>query len=149
MTLRLELPSGLLIAADPSRLFGDTPALALSLPLGGFPVTLAADAVEVRFRSDEPTEWTRLPGFATPSGYGCLLDATALDAFTDLGDEPVDEYELLLERLRAGGSAPVDFNGILAFPAAAGVPEIALGTDEDHVAIRLIIRLADKPPRSM
>jgi hypothetical protein len=150
MTPRLELPTGLLIAADPSRLFGDTPALALSLPIGGFPVTLADDAVQVRFRSEQPTQWTRLPGFETPSGYGCLLDATALDAFTGLGDEPVDEYELLLERLRAGdsdsgiGGSPVDFNGILVFPAAAGVREIALGTDEDGIVSRLTIHLGSE-----
>jgi hypothetical protein len=36
-------------------------------------------------------------GYPVTSGFGCFIDAGALDAYTDLGDEPIDEFELLLE----------------------------------------------------
>lgn len=160
MTTRLELPTGRLIAADPSRLFGDAGAVEAVLPVGSFPVSVGAGTAEVSFGTQTVSPRAMsLHGFDTPSGYACLLDQAALDDFTDLGDEPVDEYELLLERLRAaergeplpgdeagvgpGDGLPLDFRGILVFPAGSGVREIALDEAEDGSISRLVLTLQE------
>ncbi len=92
----LALPTGQLIVGDPSALFGDAKPLGLVLPPGHYPVSARADGFELSLGGGEPVRWAdAAPGFDTPSGYVCLLDAAALEQFTDLGDEPVDEYELL------------------------------------------------------
>ena len=131
----LTLPTGRLIAADPAALYGDARPLADGLPPGAFTVTGGPGTVEIRADGPgaepdpaaRPTRWEQRPGFPTPSGRLALLDADALEAFTDLGDEPVDEYELLAERLADDRGGPVEFGGLLVVPCPAGVGAVRLG----------------------
>ena len=125
----LEVTSGLVIAADPATLYADArPLPPPALPLGAFPVTRTPGLVRVEFAAGPPDRHVELPGFPTASGLGCLLDADALAGFTDLGDEPVDEFELLAERLAAGDPAGlVSFGGLVAFAAPYGTGAIRLG----------------------
>ena len=96
--LQLELPTGSLIAGDAAALFADARPLIEGLPTGCFPATRVAGGLEVRLTEAEPVGWTESAELSTPSGYAALLDAGALAEYTDLGDEPVDEFELLAER---------------------------------------------------
>jgi hypothetical protein len=129
----LELATGKLIAGDPATLYADAHPLATTLPRGSFPVLWTPGLVRVEFAAEPPTSWVDHPGFRTGSGYGCLLDADALAEFTGLGDEPVDEYELLAERF--AGSAPADpardglvaFRGLIAFAAPGGAGAVRIG----------------------
>lgn len=98
LTATLDLPTGKLIAGDPATLYADALPIATTLPRGTFPVRWTPGLIRVEFAAEPPTAWVNHPGFRTGSGHGCLLDADALADFTDLGDEPVDEYELLAER---------------------------------------------------
>ena len=117
MYATLALPTGRLIVGDPSALFGDAKPLGLVLPPGEYRVSAHASGLELRVSHVEPVRWeTVAPGFDAPSGYLCLLDEFALAEFTDLGDEPVDEYELLTERLREHPDEPVEFSGLVVFP---------------------------------
>jgi hypothetical protein len=141
MKAMLKLPTGRLIAADPSVLYGDARPLAAGLPPGEFTVASGPETVEIRVYSPaagsepgsdaqseaQPSRWERRPGFPTPSGRLALLDAQALEEFTDLGDEPVDEYELLAERLADSPGGPVEFGGLLVVPCPAGVGAVRLG----------------------
>jgi hypothetical protein len=135
----LALPTGRLIVGDPGELFGDAKPLGLALPPGDYPVSAGADGFEVTIAGAEPVRWTdAAPGFDTPSGYVCLLDAAALEEFTDLGDEPVDEYELLTERLRAHPGEPIEFAGLLVLPAAHRVRTLRAGFDGADRLTRLV-----------
>lgn len=140
MYATLALPTGQLIVGDPSVLFGDAKPLGLALPPGDYPVSASAKGFELIIGDGEPApvRWTdAAPGFDTPSGYVCLLDAAALEEFTDLGDEPVDEYELLTERLRAHPGEPVEFSGLLVLPAGRQVRTLRAGYDDADRLTRL------------
>lgn len=134
----LALPSGQLIIGDPSALFGDAKPLGLALPPGDYPVTAGPDGFELTLGDGDVVRWTHAaPGFDTSSGYVCLLDATALEQFTDLGDEPVDEYELLVERLQAQPDSAISFSGLLVFPAGERVRAVRAGFDGSGRLTRL------------
>ena len=134
----LALPTGQLIVGDPSALFGDAKPLELGLPPGEYPVVAAVDGFELAVGDGEPVRWADVaPGFDTPSGYVCLLDAAALEEFTDLGDEPVDEFELLTERLRAQPGEPIEFSGLLVLPASRRVRALRAGFDGTDRLTRL------------
>jgi hypothetical protein len=154
----LALPSGRLIAADPSLVFGDAESFSRTLPTGSFPVTLsvahvshpagdATEAVEERVNAamvtlaaGTPERWElavlegedaatlgdgEVFGYPVESGFGCFIDAASLGAYTDLGDEPVDEFELLLEALpRGGGERHCAWAGL---PLASDAAEGAVG----------------------
>jgi hypothetical protein len=145
MDATLALPTGRLIVGDPSALFGDAKPLDLTLPPGEYRVSAHASGLELRITDAEPARWeTVAPGFDTPSGYVCLLDESALTEFTDLGDEPVDEYELLSERLREHPGEPVEFSGLVVFPIGAGFPSgaarvraLRAGCDRDGRCTRI------------
>ena len=134
----LALPTGRLIVGDPSALFGDAKPLDLVLPPGEYPVSATADGFEVVLGDGEPVCWAdAAPGFDTPSGYVCLLDAAALEEFTDLGDEPVDEYELLSERLRDRPGELIEFAGLLVFAGGDRVRTLRAGFDGANRLTRL------------
>lgn len=141
MQTTLDLPTGRLIAGDPGRLFGDAKPLDVALPAGRHPVSVGAGRVELRIGAGEPERWCAAPGFATPSGYGCLLDAAALGGFTDLGDEPTDEYELLTERLAESPGDPLEYRGLLVFPAAGPVLRILTGYDRSGAVCRIAAQM--------
>lgn len=141
MDATLALPTGRLIIGDPGELFGDAKALDLVLPPGDYPVSTGPDGFELMLRdiSAEPVRWTlAAPGFDTPSGLVCLLDASALEQFTELGDEPVDEYELLTERVLDRPGRPVDFAGLLVLPAGRSVRAVRAGYDAADRLTRLV-----------
>jgi hypothetical protein len=139
MEATLALPTGRLIVGDPSELFGDARPLDLVLPVGDHPVSAGPQGFELRLREAEPVRWTRAaPGFDTPSGLLCLLDASALEQFTELGDEPVDEYELLTERVLDRPGRPVDFAGLLVLPAGRSVRSVRAGYDAADRLVRLV-----------
>lgn len=143
MEATLRLPTGRLIVGDPSELFGDAKPLDLVLPPGDSPVTAGPRGFDVRLRlrpaAAEPVRWTQAaPGFDTPSGLVCLLDASVLEQFTDLGDEPVDEYELLVERILERPGRPVDFAGLVVLPAGRSVRAIRVGYDDEDRLTRLV-----------
>lgn len=132
-TIVLELGTGKVIAGDPATLYADAHPLPTVLPRGSFPVRWTPGLIRVEFAAVPPTEWAHHPGFRTASGYGCLLDADALAEFTDLGDEPVDEYELLAERFGPAGPGAarpglVAFGGLIAFAAPRGVGAVRIGS---------------------
>lgn len=129
--LVLDLPTGRLIVGDPGELFGDARPLDVVLPEGRFPVVAGPGSVRLVLSEGEPVRWESAPGFATPSGHLCLLDAAALKSFTDLGDEPVDEYELLAERFAERPGGAVEFSGLVVLPAAPGVRAVRLGFGGD------------------
>ena len=135
--LQLELPTGALIAGDAAALFADARPLIEGLPTGCFPATSVHGGLEVRLTSGEPVGWTELAELRTPSGYAALLDAGALAAYTDLGDEPVDEFELLAERFE-GGDAVV-FQGVLAMRGDTGMARLSLGRDANGVISRIAL----------
>jgi hypothetical protein len=135
-TATLALTTGRLIIGDPATLFADAKPLPLPLPRGQHPVYWTPDRVQVRFTEQRPEYWVRCPGFSSVSGLGCLLDADALASFTDLGDEPVDEYELLVERFAVGGAGLVAFGGLTVFAAARGGFSVRVGC-HSGTAVRL------------
>jgi hypothetical protein len=143
MEATLALPTGRLIVGDPSQLFGDAKPLDLVLPPGDYPVAAEPHGFDVRLRlrgaDAEPVRWAQAaPGFDTPSGLVCLLDASALEQFTELGDEPVDEYELLVERILDRPGRPVDFAGLVVLPAGRSVRVIRAGYDAEDRLTRLV-----------
>ena len=123
----LALPTGRLIVGDPATLFADAKPLEVSLPRGSFQVSRTPTHVHLEFDAQPPDHWTQYPGFDSASGLGCLLDADALASFTDLGDEPVDEYELLVERFGADGAGLLGYGELAAFTAPGGVRTIRVG----------------------
>lgn len=140
MHATLALPTGRLIIGDPGALFGDAKPLDLALPSGEYPVSVGPAGLELRLAHDEPERWEAVaPGFDTPSGYVCLLDESALAEFTDLGDEPVDEYELLTERLSEHPHEAVEFSGLVVFPTGGGrVRALRAGCDRTGRCTRII-----------
>lgn len=138
--LELALPTGALIAGDAAHLFADARPCLDGLPRGSFPVRAGADGLEVVLTDASPVSWTRRQVRPTPSGYAALLDASALADYTDLGDEPVDEFELLVEQL-ADRHLTVwrDVLGART-EACACVLELALDVNGD--ACRLALRWA-------
>jgi hypothetical protein len=138
--LQLELPTGALIAGDAAALFADARPLIEGLPTGAFPATRVNGGLEVRLTSAEPVGWAELAELATPSGYAALLDAAALAEYTDLGDEPVDEFELLSERFEDGDAAV--FRGVLAVRGGSGKAWLSLGKDADGAISRIALSFA-------
>jgi len=144
--LQLELPTGALIAGDAAALFADARPLIDGLPTGCFPAHAADAGLEVRVSEAEPVEWTELGELPIPSGYAALLDASALAEYTDLGDEPVDEFELLSERFAVdsndGDGGAASFQGVLAVRATsqAAVARLRLGRDETGAVCRISLR---------
>ena len=136
--LQLELPTGALIAGDAAALFADARPLIEGLPTGRFPATRVAGGLEVRLTEAEPAAWTELAELSTPSGYAALLDAAALAEYTDLGDEPVDEFELLSERFEDGDA--VLFQGVLAVRGEQGNAWLSLGRDANGATSRIALR---------
>jgi hypothetical protein len=135
--LELDLPTGALIAGDAATVFADARPVVEGLPTGRFPARLEGADLEVRLAEAEPVGWSELPAFATPSGYAALLDAAALAGYTDLGDEPVDEFELLSERFV--GAAAL-FGNVLAVRGVAGSAALRLGRDADGLVCRIHLR---------
>jgi hypothetical protein len=136
--LQLELPTGALIAGDAAALFADALPIIEGLPTGCFPATAGADGLEVRFTDAEPVAWTESALLRTPSGYAALLDAAALAEYTDLGDEPVDEFELLSERFEDAEAAL--FQGVLAVRGDTGHVSLRLGFDGSGAVSRIALR---------
>ncbi|HET9170792.1 MAG TPA: hypothetical protein VFN97_15250 [Actinospica sp.] len=142
--LQLELPTGALIAGDAAALFADARPLLEGLPTGRFPATARDGGLEVRLTEADPVAWTESAELPAPSGYAALLDAAALARYTDLGDEPVDEFELLSERFENSDAAV--FQGVLAVRGGTGRVSLRLGRDAAGTISR--IALAFSPPRS-
>ena len=136
--LQLELPTGALIAGDAAALFADARPILAGLPTGCFPATAGDGGLEVRLTEAEPVAWTESAVLRTPSGYAALLDAAALAEYTDLGDEPVDEFELLSERFEGGDVAR--FQGVLAVRSGTGHVSLRLGRDESGAVSRIVLR---------
>jgi len=147
-TATLTLTSGRLIIGDPATLFADAKPLPLTLPRGTFPVSWTPERVQLRLTEQRPQYWVRRPGFTCVSGLGCLLDAEALASFTDLGDEPVDEYELLVERFAVGGAGLVGYGGLTVFAAPRGDFSIRVGCHRGTV-VRLDCEIITKDTYSV
>jgi hypothetical protein len=142
----LDLPTGRLIVGDPSTLFGDARPLDATLPAGRFPVLAEPGRVRVLLSSAEPVRWESASGFATPSGHVCLLDAAALEGFTGLGDEPVDEFELLTEALADSPGGAVAYGGLVVLPAGPAVRAVLLGYGGDGRIQRIVTEFGDYAP---
>ena len=136
--LELALPTGSLIAGDAATVFADARPCFDGLPRGSFPVRAAADGLEVVFADAAPATWARRLTRPTPSGYAALLDAGALAEYTDLGDEPVDEFELLVEQL-AGPDATV-LREVLGLRTGTAECALEIGLDEAGNFCRLAVR---------
>jgi hypothetical protein len=101
-------------------------------------VSAGPHRIELRLGADAPVRWAdAAPGFDTPSGHVCLLDAAALKQFSDLGDEPVDEYELLAEQLAGRPDQPVEFSGLLVLPGGRAVRTLRAGYDGEGRLTRI------------
>jgi hypothetical protein len=138
--LELDLPTGALIAGDAAAVFADARPLVDGLPTGTFPVRATADGLEVRLGAAEPAGWSEPLRLATPSGYAALLDAAALAEYTELGDEPVDEFELLAERF--GGEDVARFQDVLAIRGTGGADGnvlLRLGRDAQGAVCRIML----------
>ena len=139
--LELDLPTGALIAGDAAAVFADARPLLDGLPVGRFPARVVDGVLEVRLSEEAPAVWVEQARLATPSGYAALLDGAALAAYTDLGDEPVDEFELLAERFGArgvvGSPAAACFQEVLAVHGTGGGAVLSLARDERGVPCRI------------
>jgi hypothetical protein len=138
--LQLELPTGALIAGDAAALFADARPILEGLPIGCFPATARDGGLEVRLVDAEPVAWTDFALLPAPSGYAALLDAAALAEYTDLGDEPVDEFELLSERFEDADAA--QFQGVLAVHGGSGQVTLRLGHDASGAISRITLRFS-------
>ena len=136
--LQLELPTGALIAGDAAALFADARPLIEGLPTGCFPATYGDGELEVRLTEAESVVWSEPAELSTPSGYAALLDAQALAEYTDLGDEPVDEFELLSERFDDGEAAV--FQGVLAMRGVSNRAVLRVGRDASGAISRITLR---------
>jgi hypothetical protein len=142
--LELELPTGALIAGDAAEVFADARPLVDGLPTGTFPAGATGHGLEVRLAPAEPVAWSERARLATPSGCAALLDAAALAAYTDLGDEPVDEFELLSERF--GDADVARFQDVLAVRGAGGSATLRLGHDAAGAVCRIVLDFAEDGP---
>ena len=138
--LQLDLPTGVLIAGDAAALFADARPVLKGLPTGCFPAASRDGGLEVRLTEAEPVGWTDVAELLTPSGYAALLDGVALAEYTDLGDEPVDEFELLSERFADGDVAR--FQGVLAVHGRSGRALLRLGRDASGAISRISLRFS-------
>ena len=138
--LELALPTGALIAGDAATVFADARPCLDALPHGTFPVRAGADAIEVLLAEAAPVTWTRRQVRPTPSGYAALLDAGALADYTDLGDEPVDEFELLVEQL-ADREVTI-FRDVIGVRTGAQECVLELALDASGNVCRLALRWA-------
>ena len=136
--LELALPTGALIAGDAATVFADSRPCLDALPHGTFPVRSGSGAIEVLLADVAPATWTRRQVRPTPSGYVALLDASALAEYTDLGDEPVDEFELLVEQLADGGVT--SFRDVLGVRTGARECVLELALDAAGNVCRLALR---------
>ena len=143
--LQLELPTGALIAGDAAALFADARPLLEGLPTGSFPATAGEHGLEVRLTPAEPVSWAESAELLTPSGYVALLDAAALAEYTDLGDEPVDEFELLSELFDDGDVAR--FQGVLAVRSGTGHVSLRIGRDGAGVVSRIALEFSSPQSR--
>ena len=144
--LQLDLPTGALIAGDAAEVFADARPLVEGLPVGTFPAHAVADGLEVLLGDGEVVEWGVAASFPTPSGYAALLDAAALAAYTDLGDEPVDEFELLSERFGEDEGRIARFQDVLAVRGPAGTATLRLGRDATAAVCRIALRFDGAEP---
>jgi len=138
--LELALPTGALIAGDAATVFADARPCLAGLPRGTFPVRTRADGIEVLLADAAPVTWTRRRIQPTPSGYAALLDASALTEYTDLGDEPVDEFELLVEQLADKEAAAL--RDVLGVRTGAAECVLELALDAAGNVCRLALRWA-------
>lgn len=138
--LQLDLPTGALIAGDAAAVFADARPILEGLPIGCFPATAGDGGLEVRLADAEPITWTDIAVLATPSGYAALLDAAALAEYTDLGDEPVDEFELLSEHF--ADAAAARFQGVLAVHGGSEQATLRLGRDASGAISRITLRFS-------
>lgn len=141
--LQLDLPTGALIAGDAAEVFADARPLLEGLPVGTFPAHAVADGLEVLLGDGEVVEWGVAASFPTPSGYAALLDTAALAEYTDLGDEPVDEFELLSERFGEDEGRIARFQDVLAVRGPAGTATLRLGRDATGAVSRIALRFED------
>lgn len=144
LELELDLPTGALIVGDAAAVFADARPLVDGLPVGTFPARVVGGALEVRLSAAEPAGWAEIARLAAPSGYAALLDAAALAAYTDLGDEPVDEFELLAERFGAGdgagaGDVAARFQDVLALRGAGAAVVLKMGRDARGAPCRIVV----------
>jgi hypothetical protein len=111
----LLLPTGRIVACDPSVISGEEEAFVRTVPPGSYPVALviASDAAParvaaaiIRFGDAAPVSWERartaededlaMTGYGVDSATGCFLDSSALAIVsTDL--EPSGEWERLID----------------------------------------------------
>lgn len=144
--LELDLPTGALIVGDAASVFADARPLVDGLPVGTFPACVVGAALEVRLSAAEPVEWAEIARLAVPSGYAALLDAAALAAYTDLGDEPVDEFELLAERFGDGAGArdvAARFQDVLALRGAGAAAVLKVGRDARGEPCRIAVEFVE------
>lgn len=138
--LELALPTGALIVGDAATVFADARPSLDGLPHGTFPVHTEVDGIEVLLADAAPVTWTRRQIRSTPSGYAALLDSSALAEYTDLGDEPVDEFELLIEQL-ADREVTV-FRDVLGVRTGAKECVLEIALDAAGNVCRLALRWA-------
>lgn len=111
----LLLPTGRIVACDPSVISGEEEAFVRTVPPGSHPVSLvlAADAEQtrvaaaiVRFSDASPVSWERartvedddleMTGYGVDSATGCFLDSSAL-AIVATELEPTGQWDQLIE----------------------------------------------------
>ena len=112
----LLLPTGRIVACDPSVISGEEEAFVRTVPPGSYPVSLvlAADAEQtrvaaaiLRFNDASPVSWERartvedddleMTGYGVDSATGCFLDSSALSIVaTEL--EPTGQWEQRIEQ---------------------------------------------------
>ncbi len=111
----LLLPTGRIVACDPSVISGEEEAFVRMVPPGSYPVSLvlATDtkqarvaAAIVRFSDSSPVSWERartvedddleMTGYGVDSATGCFLDSSAL-AIVATELEPTGQWEQLIE----------------------------------------------------
>ena len=135
--LEFDLPTGALIAGDAAAVFADARPLVDGLPTGTFAARAVDGRLEVRLGETEPVAWSEQARLPIPSGYAALLDAAALAEYTDLGDEPVDEFELLAARF--GTQDVARFQDVIALRGAGASAVLGLGRDAAGAVCRITL----------
>ncbi len=112
----LLLPTGRIVACDPSVISGEEEAFVRTVPPGAYPVSLviASDSEQacvaaaiVRFADSAPVSWERartaededleMTGYGVDSATGCFLDSSAL-AIVSTELEPSGQWERLIDQ---------------------------------------------------